>query len=196
MEETEAQQLMMWVGTHVLPHEADLRKWLRRVVRDADVEDIVQDSYCRISELREFRHIRNGRAYLFQIAKHIVIDRMRRSRVVSIETVTEIEAVHVVQDEPSPERIVAGRRELSRVIALIATLPERCRSIFEMRKIEGLSQREVAQIMGVAETTVENDVVKGLRLILRAIADGEREAEQGLSKFGASAGQDERARDR
>src|SRR3546814_7210452 len=64
--------------------------------------------------------------------------------------------------------------ELDRVHRLIEGLPERCRRIFELRKIEGLPQREVAQRLGVADHVVENDVTKGLKLILQAIAEGEQ----------------------
>jgi len=52
-------------------------------------------------------------------------------------------------------------------------LPDRCRRIFEMRKIEGLPQREIARRMGVTENVVENESVRGLRAILAALAEGE-----------------------
>ena len=41
--------------------------------------------------------------------------RLRRQRIVSIESVTEIESLNIVGDEPSPERVAGGRRELDRV---------------------------------------------------------------------------------
>ena len=177
-------RIIAWVGSEILPHEADLRLWLRRIVGDNEVEDIVQETYCRLASLADVRHIRNGRAYFFQAAKSIVIDRVRRSRVVSIETVAEIDAANVVHDEPNPERIAGARRELARVQRLIAGLPDRCRRIVELRKIDGLPQREVARIMEVPETIVENDVVKGLRLILQAIAQEEIAADLALGNVG------------
>ena len=51
-----------------------------------DVEDIVQESYCRIAGLSDVSHIRSGRAYLFTTARMLVLERIRRSRVVSIDT--------------------------------------------------------------------------------------------------------------
>src|SRR3546814_6660918 len=89
--------------------------------------------------------------------------RLRRQRIVSIESVTEIESLNIVGDEPSPERVAGGRRELDRVRRLIEGLPDRCRRIFELRKVEGLPQREVAARLGVTEHVVENDVTKGDR---------------------------------
>lgn len=187
-EETRA-RLREWVGTHILPHEGDLRAWLRRTCDAADVEDVVQEAYCQISSLKSFAHIQSGRSYLFTTARNVVLMRLRRARIVRIDAAAELDAF--VSDEPSAERVVMGRRELERVRRLIEALPDRCRKIFELRKIEGLSQRRIAAIMEVPEHTVENDLAKGMKFILRAIAEGEREAEQKLT----TARQDERSKD-
>jgi len=186
-------RIVAWVGREILPHEADLRAWLRRsLVSDGEVEDVVQEAYCRLLSLQNTGHIASPRAYFFTAARAVVIDHLRRSRVVRIETATEIESLNVVLDEPSPERVTAGRRELERVRRLIAALPDRCRRVFEMRKIEGLPQREIARQLGVTETIVENDVVKGQRLILKALAEGE----EASSRTTGMPEKDERARDR
>lgn len=183
-------RIMAWVGREILPHEADVRGWLLRTLDPDDLEDVIQETYCQIASLKDVGHIHSGRAYFFTTARRIVLMRLRRARIVSIESVTEIENLSIVGDEPSPERVVAGRRELDRVRRLIERLPDRCRRIFELRKVEGLPQREVAQRLGVTEHTVENDVAKGLKLILQAIADGEQTAEQAMARMG----QDERTR--
>lgn len=176
-------RIMQWVAQEVLVHEPSLRSWLRRAVGPDDVEDIIQESYCRISNLREISHIKNGRAYFFTTAKMIILERIRRSRVVSIETVAELDKLQVYDETGTPEEIIVTKNYLNSVKLLIEDLPERCRKVFKMRKIEGLSQREVATQLGLAEHTVENDVAKGLNLILKAIADGEREAETSLESM-------------
>lgn len=178
------QRLTEWVGREILPHEGDLRAWLRRTFNPDDIEDVIQEAYCQIAGLADITHIRSGRAYLFATARTVVLMRLRRARVVNIDTLTEIDSLSIVEEEPSPERIASGRRELARVRQLIEGLPERCRRIIELRKIEGLSQREVAQRLGVAEHIVENDVKKGLKLILQALADGQSDAERALTRRG------------
>lgn len=186
-------KIVAWVGREILPHEADVRAWLRRsLVSDGEVEDVIQDAYCRLLGLTNTGHIASPRAYFFTAARAVAIDHIRRSRVVRMETITEIDSLNVVLDEPSPERVAAGRRELDRVRRLIAALPDRCRRVFELRKIEGMPQREIASLLGVTETIVENDVVKGQRLILKAIAEGETTA----SRATGTPEKDERARDR
>lgn len=174
--------IVPWLAREVLPHEADVRVWLRRSLRvTVDLDDVIQETYCRLSALSSVDHIDNPRAYFFQSARRIVLENVRRARVVSIETVTEIDTLYIDAGEHSPERITAGRRELARVRKLIDALPERCRRIFEMRKIEGLSQKEIARRMGVTENIVENEAVRGLRAILAAYADGGAQSEYGTT---------------
>jgi RNA polymerase sigma-70 factor (ECF subfamily) len=165
-------EIVAFVGGHILPHEADVRAWLRRTGSlPADIDDIIQETYCRLAGLETVAHIVSGRAYFFRTARNIAIERIRRARIVRIDCVTEIDALNVVDDEPSPERVVAGRRELVRVQRLIEGLPERCRQIFTLRRIHGLSQREVATRLGVTENVVEAQAMRGLRLILRALTE-------------------------
>jgi RNA polymerase sigma factor (sigma-70 family) len=133
------------------------------------VDDVVQEAYCRIVALSDVNQIKSGRAYFFRTVSNIVIDQIRRARIVPIESGAEIEALNVVSDEATPERIVAGYHDLLRVKALIAGLPERCRRVFELRRIQGLSQKEVAQCLGVTENVVEQQSIRGLRLILKAL---------------------------
>ncbi len=173
---------MAWVAREILPHEVDVRAWLRRTLDPEDLEDVIQETYCQIAGLREVGHIRSGRAYFFTAARNIVLMRLRRARIVRIESISEIDNLNVVGEEPSPERVAAGRLELERARKLIERLPDRCRRIVELRKIEGLSQKEVAQQLGVAEHIVENDVIKGLKLILQAIAEGEQTAAQAMAR--------------
>lgn len=163
-----------WVGSQILPHERDVRGWLRRAgTADHDIDDIIQEAYCRLAGLAGVSHINNGRAYFFQTVRSIAIQRIRRARVVRIDSVPEMDALNVVDDEPSPERIVASRRELTRVQALIDGLPDRCREIFTLRRIQGMPQRDIAKLLGVTENVVEMQSMRGLRLILQALSEGE-----------------------
>src|SRR3546814_8686290 len=65
----------------------------------------------------------------------------------------------LVDDLPDPETVAADRHALAKLIALLPDLPERCRRILEMRKFDGLSQREIAAALGVTESVVENDEI-------------------------------------
>src|SRR3546814_20809608 len=64
---------------------------------------------------------------------------------------------------------MAGQ-ELRRIGALIAALPAKCREAFVLRKVQGLSQREIAGRLRISENTVEKHVGTGLRLLMRSLA--------------------------
>lgn len=156
----------------MLPHESDVRNWLRRRLPSAAaVDDIVQEAYCRLAALESVSHIASGRAYFFRSVANIVVEQLRRAKVVHIDSMAEIEELDVMDDAPLPDRIVSGRRDLALVGKLIDGLPDRCRRVFELRRVHGLPQRTVAEQLGVSENVVEQQTIRGLKLILKALAE-------------------------
>lgn len=164
--------LLAFVGAQILPHEADLRHWLLRLgVKAHELDDIIQDVYCRLLRLERFDHIEDPRAYLFRCARNVLLEQVRRSKVVSIMTVQNLDELGVADLGPNPESAASSRAELVRVLGLIEGLPERCRQVFELRKVHGLSQAETAKALRLSENIVEKETAKGLGLILRHMAD-------------------------
>lgn len=169
-------ELVGWVGRYILPHESRLRSWLRSAFPAIDVDDVVQEAYCRIAMLDSVSHIDDPRQYLFRTARNIVLEQLRRDRIVSIEAASGLaEMDQAVEGEHSnPERVTSDRRMLARVEQLIAMLPERGRQVLRMRKIEGLSQRYISSQLGISESIVENEVSRSLDRIVRALTQEER----------------------
>jgi RNA polymerase sigma factor (sigma-70 family) len=164
----------LWLATHVLPHERSLRDWLARFAfLDEDrVDDLVQETYAVLATRAEVSSIRAPRAYAFQVAKSILLQDLRRSRVVAIGSVADLEALDHAADLPSPEQHAIGRDELNRVARAIAAMPKQTRRAFQLRRIEGLSQREVAQVLGLSENTVEKHIVRGIKLLMQQFGRG------------------------
>lgn len=162
-----------WIATHVLLHEPALRAFLsaRRVVH-LEVDDIIQETYAILVGLESVDHIHNAKRYMFQTAKSVMLQHLRRARIVPIESVAELERLGLAIDEPSPEHQAGDRQELRRVIALITRLPDKCRQVFILRKMDGLSQREVSERLGVSESTVEKHVARGLRTLMETLRTG------------------------
>ncbi|RZF59218.1 sigma-70 family RNA polymerase sigma factor [Sphingomonas populi] len=169
-------ELVGWVGRYILPHEARLRSWLRSAFPAIDVDDVVQEAYCRIATLERVSHIEDPRQYLFKTARNIVLEQLRRDRIVSIEAATGLAEMDQAADgeHGNPERLASDRRMLARVEQLIAMLPERGRQVFRMRKIEGLSQRDISAQLGLSESVVENEISRSLDKIVRALTQEER----------------------
>jgi RNA polymerase sigma factor (sigma-70 family) len=187
----------LWLSRHILPHEPALRVWLsRRRVFDLDIDDIVQDTYARLAAAESVVDVRNPKAYLFQTAHSVIFSHLRRTRVVSIRAVEDVELWKVESDDVSPERVASDRDELHKLALVIASLPKQIAAVFTLRKVEGLSQRETAAKLGISESTVEKHMGKGAKLLMDALGRSgypAREASTQLDEAGAQT--DDKARD-
>lgn len=162
-----------WLARYVMPHEMALRRWLgSRRFNGIDVDEIIQETYAILCEIKSVEHIRDPKQYAFQTAYSIILAQLRRSRIVSIATVANLEELSAAADAPSAECQVCDREELRAVEDVIMNLPERVRNIFVLRRIEGMSQREVAQRLGVSENVVEKGVGQGVRALMTAFKRG------------------------
>ena len=98
-------------------------------------------------------------------------DHLRRSRVVSIGAVQEVDGIEALVDELSPERRVSARQDLGRLAQAFDSLSDKCRDVVWFRRVEGLSQRETADRMGLKEDAIESQLSRGIRALARAISE-------------------------
>ena len=158
-----------WFRREILPHEAALVRFLsRKWVNGSEVQDIRHDIYIRILEAAERERPAQPKAFLFAIAKNLLIDRARHHRIVAIDLLEDLESLGVLIDEMSPERRASGREQVMRLSALFDRLPERQRQVVWMRRIEDLPQKEIARRLGIAEATVEKHMLLGIRALTDA----------------------------
>jgi RNA polymerase sigma factor (sigma-70 family) len=167
-----------WVAREILPHEGRVRRWLARQWRGAvDVDDVVQEAYCRIAALPSVDHITAPLAYFRRTAHAVAVDTARQTAK-NIASATESDWFDVRDESPSIDRVIEGEQELNRIGDLLTGLPDMCRRIIQLRRIEGLSQRETAERLGVSENVVENNIVRGIKRVLAAIAAQDADAEE------------------
>lgn len=157
----------LWLARHVLPAEPALRAWLRRRrLSDFEIDDLVQETYARFVAMESVELIREPKNYAFQIASSIFASNMRRAKIVPIRTGADLGELAIASNEGTPEDVVEARDELHELAEALATLPDRCRQAFLMRRAEGLSQRETAQALGVSEKTVEKHMTQAIRFLM------------------------------
>lgn len=163
----------VWLARHVLPHEAALRAWLMRWrIEDLLADDVVQEAYAVLASRASVEDIRNPRSYFFQTARSIILMHLRRSRVVSIRAVEDIDRIGAAADEPTPEQLVSDREELHQLATAIAQLPEMGRQALTLRVIDGLSQREVGERMGISENAAQKHIAKSIHALMTIFGRG------------------------
>lgn len=159
-----------WLARNVIPHEPALRRWLEKRARlerlGLTADDIIQETYARLTRLPSVDHIRDPRAYVFRAAYSILLQEIRQNRVVSFESLESLEALDIVSQSPSPEQITENAQELRILACAINSMPKKCRIVFVLRKVHGYSQREIATQLGISENTVETHLARGVRKLM------------------------------
>jgi RNA polymerase sigma-70 factor (ECF subfamily) len=162
-----------WLARFVMPCELALRRWLgQHHLVGIDIDDVIQETYAILAGLKSVDDIRDPKRYAFQTAYSVILGQLRRSRIVSITTVANLDFLGVMADVPSPECAACDRDELRNVARALTTLPSRVRDVLVLRRIEGLSQREVSQRLGISENIVEKCVAQGVQALLAAFERG------------------------
>lgn len=155
-----------WFAHEILVHEEALMRYLARAWPQRDeIQDLRQEIYVRIYDAARGARPHAPKSFLFASARHLMTDRLRRSRVVSIEAMGDLHELNVLVDDRSPDRWTDARQMLKRLAEALDCLPERCREVVWLRRVEDLPQKQIAARLGISEKTVEKQIAKGARLI-------------------------------
>jgi RNA polymerase sigma-70 factor (ECF subfamily) len=166
-----------WFAEHLQPHEAMLRAWLRsRFSAECDIDDVIQEAYLRVLRARETSVIESPKAFLFATARNLALGRLRHQRVTGEDALAEFDLQGVLDESADVPQSVVHAQELELLTQAIQSLPTRCRQILTLRKIYGLSQKEVAAQLGIAEHTVEAQGTIGLRKLTEFFERHERQS--------------------
>jgi RNA polymerase sigma factor (sigma-70 family) len=162
-----------WLARNVLPHEELIRAKLRkRCVYDLQIEDVIQEMYARLLSLPSLETIRYPTQYAIRTALAIIIDHVRHMRVISITSCENLEELDVPLPEVGVEQRLEFQGEILAVADALSQLPPKCREVLILRRMEGLSQREVAQQLKVSEKTVEKHMANGIKYLLKIFGRG------------------------
>ena len=150
-----------------------LRRFFRRRVNDADVDDLVQDVFVRLQTAQLSAPIDNVERYLFTVARNVLISRHRKQKAQSTALHDSWANDFEAADSLSPERIAIGQQEYLRVVEAILNLPPRAREAFQLHRFENLTYQAIAQRMGISRESVKE-------LMHRALLRIAEEMEKGL----------------
>ncbi len=120
----------------------------------AGAEDVVQDTFVKLLDQDNGIIVRQPVGYLFQTVRNLAIDRHRRAALEQRHAGCEEDGLLVASDAASPEAISLGREALGTVTQALSELPERTQMAFEMYRIRGMTQKDIAATLGVSPTLV------------------------------------------
>ena len=153
-----------------------LRAWLRgQFPQRTDFDDVIQESFMRVLAARQEQEITAPKSFLFTTARNIVLGQVRREKVAGNFALAESALNGIYEESADVAQEVARAQELELLTQAIQSLPTRCRQIITLRRIYGLSQKEVAAQLGLAEHTVEAQASIGLKKLTEYFARFERQ---------------------
>lgn len=132
-------------------------------------EEIVSDVFVNIWNNRaQLESIINLKSYLFISVRNGCLSYLRKvknEKIISIDSVSDFRFAQV----EGPENDYIEKEIIEQIYAAIETLPCKCKLAFTLAKINGLKYREIAEILGVTEKTVNNHLVMAVKKITEAL---------------------------
>ncbi len=137
-----------------------------------EAQEVAQEAWLRMYRLEAPEALENPKAFLFQTASNLAIDRVRHNQVVQRYT----EAGHAEPEAAvDVETTVSARQRLDIVEAALKELPPKCRQAFTMHRTAGLSYPDIARALGVSTSMVEKYIIQALKHFRTRLADADQE---------------------
>jgi RNA polymerase sigma-70 factor (ECF subfamily) len=154
-------------------HHAEIYAYIFRMVRDADVAaDFAQDTFIKAYKAQESLEDRaKARAWLYQIAHRVVLDEMRRRRIVHfIPWTGESHGA-----APSAEHLAMEMRLSGPLARALARIPERQRAALLLAEVNDLTGLELAETLGVSHVAARALLTRARESLRQALADEKRQ---------------------
>ncbi len=142
-----------------------LRRYLARLLGNrTDAEDLAQDAFLRVKPVIDREPVAKPEALLYTTARRLAINQLKR-RSIGPVVAGPADPESAAAATPGVAQQVMARQEWAQLEAAIAQLPEGCRTVLLLRKLELLSHQEIADRLGIAVSTVEKQHARALRLL-------------------------------
>ena len=136
-----------------------------------EAREVAQEAWLRMFRLDTPEQLDNPKAFLFQTASNLAIDRARHEQVA--QKYLDAERAEPLRDPVDMERTLIQQERLELVQETLADLPLKCRQAFTMHRNLGLSYPEISEALGVSTSMVEKYIIQALKAFRTRLADAE-----------------------
>jgi RNA polymerase sigma-70 factor (ECF subfamily) len=154
-------------------HHAEIYAYIYRMVRDADIAaDFAQDTFIKAYRAQDSLEDRSkARAWLYQIAHRVVLDEMRRRRIVRFLPWTG--ESHGAA--PSAEHLAMEMRLSGPLARALNRIPERQRAALLLAEVHDLTGLELAETLGISHVAARALLTRARESLRQALADEKRQ---------------------
>lgn len=145
-------------------HLSALKRYVMRIIHtENDVDDVVQEAFMRAYKTETDADIRQPKSYLFRVAKHVALNQIRRQLSRPTDYLEDSDSSSVLTSEWTLEDEVLAQEKLGVHCMAVAALPPKRRKVYLMRKVYGMSQKNIAESLGISVSTVEAHLAKAFK---------------------------------
>jgi RNA polymerase sigma-70 factor (ECF subfamily) len=157
-------------------HRLSLKRFIGRYLNNAqDIEDVSQEAFLRAFKAEKTTKVLQPKSFLFRIAKNVAISQLRSKSRQITDYIEDQPSGDVLISEWSTEDEVMAQQKLGIHCEAVAALPPKCRRVYLMRKVYGMPHKEIAERLGIATSTVEKHLLKGVEACDRFIRERNQE---------------------
>jgi RNA polymerase sigma-70 factor (ECF subfamily) len=132
------------------------------VINSQDVDDVCQETFLRTYKSSLEKEVKTPKSFMFKVAKNLIFSDFRRASTQLNEYVEDIDLVDNHQELDDLESNTLAQEKLGVMCEAIAGLPNKCRQVVIMRKVYGMTTKDIAKRMNISPTTVSNYITKGM----------------------------------
>ena len=142
-------------------HHGALRRFIARYLNNHhDIEDVAQESFLRAFRAGMDYQVEQPKSFLFRIAKNVAISQLRlKSRQIT-DFIEDQSGPDALSGEWTLEEDVMARERLAIQCDAVASLAPQCRRVYILRKVHGMTHKEIADRMGISNKTVEKAFIQ------------------------------------
>ena len=146
-----------------IKHETFLKRFISRFLsRPQDIEDVVQDTYLKAFSAEKKQQIQQPKAFLFRVARNAALTQLTKKSRQVMSYVEDYDGLEIINDEVTVERPCHGPGKTRHVLPVSPGNDPKCRRVFLMAKVYGMSYKEISAELGIGPSAVEKHVAKGL----------------------------------
>lgn len=132
------------------------------LINSQDVEDVCQETFLRTYKSSLENDVLKPKSFMFRVAKNLIISDFRKASAQLNDYVDDIDIVDSQIELDDIENNALAQEKLGVMCEAIAGLPNKCRQVVVMRKVYGLSTKDIAKRMNISTITVSNYITKGM----------------------------------
>lgn len=151
------------VSKTFLEHASFLKKFLAKFLRnEQDIEDVAQEAFLKAYGAEQAKGgIDQPKAFLFSIAKNLALNELTRKSRQMTQYIDDCQPQLSLCSAATLEDEIQASYSIGMYCEAVVNLPEKCRRVYLLRKVHGLSHKEIAKRLNISLSSVEKHISIG-----------------------------------